>query len=133
MPRLRSDNDASSTSGRNVHLAVVKQKAARGMASSGWLISDLLGLGRAQVGLVLLRSGGSSINLTASFTAPHDLGSNLWQFQSQGEHHSSQGRWMSPDPAGLAAVHAMNCVSITGVENGDNSRSARLTRRDNSP
>ena len=61
----------------------------------------------APFGEVYAGSGGSSINFTGNFTTPHGLGTNLWDFQLR-EQHSSQGRWIQPDPAGLAAVHPMN-------------------------
>lgn len=58
----------------------------------------------APFGEVYVGSGGSSMNFTGNFTA---LGSNMWDFQLR-EEHSSQGRWISPDPAGLAAVDPAN-------------------------
>ena len=44
----------------------------------------------------------------ASFTGQNsDMVANLYDFMFR-EYHSSQGRWVSPDPAGLAATDPMN-------------------------
>lgn len=37
--------------------------------------------------------------------APHDKATDLWDFPAR-EYHPTQGRWITPDPAGLAAVDA---------------------------
>lgn len=48
---------------------------------------------------------------TASYSAFtgkfDDIATLLWDFPGR-EYHSTQGRWISPDPAGLAAVYPMN-------------------------
>ena len=51
-------------------------------------------------------AGGTSSysDMTGKFD---DIGSLLWDFPMR-EYHSTQGRWISPDPAGLAAVNPMN-------------------------
>jgi RHS repeat-associated protein len=50
----------------------------------------------------------SGSGTTYSFTGQNsDIGSNLWDFTFR-EYHSSQGRWIVPDPAGLQAVDPTN-------------------------
>lgn len=50
-----------------------------------------------------------SITSYTHFTGQRDgdLGSNLFDFPMR-EYHSSQGRWINPDPAGVEAVNPMN-------------------------
>ena len=64
-------------------------------------------LAHAPYGEVYALSGnGAEFTFTGQFS---DTGTSntLWDFAFR-EYHSSQGRWISPDPAGLAAVNPMN-------------------------
>jgi RHS repeat-associated protein len=53
-----------------------------------------------------LNGNGAEFTFTGQFS---DTGNSntLWDFAFR-EYHSSQGRWISPDPSGLAAVDTMN-------------------------
>jgi len=45
----------------------------------------------------------SAFDSTFTGSASHDAAPDLWDFSAR-EYHPTQGRWISPDPAGLAAV-----------------------------
>jgi RHS repeat-associated protein len=53
-----------------------------------------------------LTGGGAEFTFTGQFS-DYGTTNTLWDFPMR-EYHSSQGRWISPDLAGLAAVNPMN-------------------------
>lgn len=91
------------SSGLNDYTHVDWQGSARfGSTTSRGMLFDMA---YAPYGEIYAKTGGGSAE---AFTGQYrDIVGDEWDFQYRQE-HSSQGRWISPDPAGLAAVDPMN-------------------------